>query len=151
MSDPDDDEEALTWAGTRDPSSYEAPAAKPAKPQRAVKTPVAAEPGDDDAEENEDDRPSMSAPMLVALGVLGGIYALYTVGWFVSWQRFVYFDPDALESIAFRVQQVAAIVGPPLWFVAAMLFTRGRRDLVRLAWLVIGALVLIPWSFVLGR
>ena len=148
MSNPDDDEEALTWAGTRDPSSYESPAPKPAKPGRAETTATV-----DSVDEaiDEDARPSTSAVMLVALGVLGGIYALYTIGWFVSWQRLIYIDTDVLELTAFRVQQVFAIVAAPGWFIAALALTRDRKPAVRLLWLVIGALVLIPWSFVLGR
>lgn len=148
MSNPDDDEEALTWAGTRDPSSYESPTPKEPKPGRTAKTAVV---DSVDEADDDDERPSMSAVMLVALGVFGGIYALYTIGWFVSWGRLIYIDTDALELTAFRVQQVFAIVAAPGWFIAALYLTRERKQAVRLLWLVIGALVLIPWSFVLGR
>ncbi len=151
----DDDEEALTWVGGRDPSHYETPEVKPPKPAKAPKTakPVgdqtaAAESVDD---EDADLAPATSSVELVALGILGGIYLLYTVGWFVSWQRLVYVDTDALELAAFRAQQVLAIIAPPLWFVVTVVFTRDRKPAVRLLWLVVGAILLVPWSFTFGR
>jgi hypothetical protein len=153
----DDDEEALTWAGGRDPSHYETPEAKPAKPprpSRGAKPAVTGADGDPDdggPDDAADDRPATSAVVLICLGILVGIYALYTLGWFASWQRLLYADPDELEFQAFHVQQVLAILAAPLWFGAAIYFTRGRRPATRLLWLVIGALVLIPWSFTFGQ
>jgi hypothetical protein len=154
----EEDEEALTWAGGRDPSHYETPEGKPARPAAAPRNPKSVrsdglgETGDDgEAVADSDQRPSMSAIVLVCLGILGGIYALYTLGWFVSWQRLLYADPDELEFQAFHVQQVLAILAAPLWFGATLYFTRGRKPAARLLWLVIGALVLIPWSFTFGQ
>ena len=92
----------------------------------------------------------MSASVLVSLGILGGIYLLYTVGWFISWQRFLYASNDELELIAFHVQQILAIIAPALWFVVTMVLTRERRPAIRLLWLLVGAVVLVPWSFVFG-
>jgi hypothetical protein len=160
----DDDDDALTWAGARDPSLYETPevkapkASKPAVPSKgpdpkassttdSTPAPAGAE-ADDGVEELA---PAMSSVVLISLGLLGGIYLLYTVGWFISWQRLVYTDPDLLELAAFRAQQVLAIVAAPLWFCATLFFTRERKPAVRLLWLVIGAVVLVPWSFTFGR
>ena len=161
MSDPDDDddEEALTWAGARDPSLYETPEPKivkaPAPKRPAVRSVTAADAaagrvdGDDD---DDDERPApMSSAVLICLGVLGGLFALYTAGWFVSWLHLVYSPSDALELEAFRVQQVLAILTPPVWFVTVMLLTRRRRAAVRLLWLVIGAILLVPWPWILER
>jgi hypothetical protein len=148
-----DDDEALTWAGGRDPSHYETPEVKPPKAAKAPKTvaqPASAAAGP--AEDTDEDlRPVTSAAVLVSLGILGGIYLLYTIGWFISWRRIVYVDPDALELAAFRIQQVIAIVAPPLWFVVTLFFTRDRKQAIRLVWLVVGALLLVPWSFTFGR
>jgi hypothetical protein len=150
-----DDDEALTWAGGRDPSHYETPEVKPSKPPKAPRS--AAKPASvvtapaEDTDEDEDDRPVASAAVLVSLGILGGIYLLYTIGWFISWRRIVYVDPDGLELAAFRIQQVLAIVAPPLWFAVTLFFTRDRKPAIRLVWLVIGALLLVPWSFTFGR
>jgi hypothetical protein len=153
----EDDDEALTWAGARDPSHYETPEAKPVKARRSkavaatnAATDVGGEP--DAVEPEADERAPMSSVVLVCLGVLGGIYALYTIGWFVSWQRLVYpATSDVLEVAAFHIQQVLGILAPPLWFVATILFTRDRKPATRLLWLVVGALVLVPWSFTFGQ
>jgi hypothetical protein len=153
----DDDDAALTWAGGRDPSHYETPEAKATKPAKPAKSFASSKAGTGDDEpavktaQEPDARPSMSGIVLVCLGVLGGIYALYTVGWFVSWRRLIYFDSDVLELTAFRVQQVLTILVPALWFGATLYFTRGRRIAARLLWLVLGALLLVPWSFVFGN
>jgi hypothetical protein len=147
----DDDDDALTWAGGRDPSHYETPEAKAPKPATApavsTNKTAPAEPRDED----EESSPATSSVVLVSLGILGGIYLLYTAGWFISWQRFVYIDPDLLELAAFRAQQVLAILASPLWFGATLFLTRDRKPAVRLLWLVVGALVLVPWSFTFGR
>ena len=137
-----DDEDALTWAGGRDPSHYETPEAKAPKPSKTTTAPP--------EEDEQEIPPSMSAPVLVSLGILGGIYLLYTVGWFISWQRFLYASDNELELVAFHVQQILAIVAPALWFVVTMLLTRERKPTLRLLWLLVGAVVLIPWSFVFG-
>jgi hypothetical protein len=154
----DDDDDALTWAGARDPSLYETPEVKAPKPSKAPKAakpemslPATAPSGAADVEADDELPPATSSVVLIALGLLGGIYLLYTVGWFISWQRLVYTDPDALELGAFRAQQVLAVVAAPLWFGATLFFTRERKPAVRLLWLVIGAVVLVPWSFTFGR
>jgi hypothetical protein len=147
-----DDDEALTWAGGRDPSHYETPEVKPQKPPKAGRPGAKPVPGTVVADAEEDDLPPVtSAGVLVSFGILGGIYLLYTIGWFVSWQRFSYADPNLLELAAFRVQQVLGILAPPLWFVVTLLFTRDRKPAVRLIWLLVGALLLVPWSFTFGR
>jgi hypothetical protein len=143
----DDNDEALTWAGGRDPSHYETPEPKAPKPSKKVSAPAAAD-GD---EADEESPQATNGAVLVSLGILAGIYLLYTVGWFISWQRLVYTDPDALELAAFRIQQVLAILAPPLWFAFTLLFTRERKPTVRLLWLLIGAVLLVPWSFTFGR
>lgn len=147
---PDDEEDALTWAGGRDPSHYETPTPKAPKTGRAAKAPVSAS-AESKVDTEPEDAAATSAVVLIALGILGGVYLLYTVGWFVSWQRETYVDPNGLELAAFRIQQVLAILAPPLWFGATLYFTRARKPALRLLWLVAGALVLIPWSFTFGR
>lgn len=163
----DEDDEALTWAGGRDPSHYETPEPKPSKAPKPSKraragTPTddaeidesaASEPGDEPDEEPHEDElaPAMSSIMLVALGIFGGVFALYTIGWIVGLQRFIYFALDPLEQLVFVAEEWLAMLAVPLWFVLALLLTRGRKPSIRLLWLLIGAIVLIPWPFVLGK
>jgi hypothetical protein len=154
-----EDDEALTWAGGRDPSHYETPEVKPGRPAKPAKaaTSPATQRANDGAAENENDdqdeddlRPAMSGVVLVTLGILGGIYLLYTVGWFVSWQRLVYVALTPLDQVAFSVEQVLTVLAAPLWFGATLWLTRSRRPVARLLWLIVGALVLVPWPFTLG-
>lgn len=158
-----DDDEALTWAGGRDPSHYETPEAKPQKPPKPSKPSVRSRPDaglegneadeavdEDDDGDADDARPATSGAVLVSLGILGGIYLLYTIGWIVSWQRLTYVASDPLDGIAFSVQQALTLVAAPVWFVVTLILTREQKPTLRLLWLVIGAVVLIPWPFTLG-
>jgi hypothetical protein len=146
----DEDDDALTWEGARDPSHYETPIAKP------VKAPAPSTSSGTEVTEPVEQGPGTlntvaSSALLISLGVFVGVYALYTVGWFVSWQRFTYASTDQLEQSAFTVEQLLAIVAPIAWFATVILLTRNRRPALRLVWLLIGALVLIPWPFTLGQ
>lgn len=154
----DEDDDALTWEGARDPSHYETPIAKPVKPTKVAADGPSAGSGTgvgsaahDDSEDPAALGSVASSALLISIGVFVGVYALYTVGWFVSWQRFLYTSTDQLEQVAFTVEQLLAIVAPAAWFAAAFLLTRNRRPAVRLVWLLIGALALIPWPFTLGQ
>lgn len=154
MSADDEDDEALTWAGGRDPSHYETPEAKAPKLPRRGKR---AESGAQDASEPDaadgdgsDLPPVTSSAVLVSMGILGGIYLLYTVGWIITVQHAGSLAATPLEHVAVTLKEFLAIAAPALWFAATLFLTRGRRPLIRLVWLVIGALALIPWPFVFG-
>ena len=142
-----EEDEALTWAGGRDPSHYETPESKEPKAPKPSKRAPSAVVETADADEPT---PGMSATVLVSLGVLGGIYLLYTIGWFVSLGRFLYRFTTDLELIAFHTEQVLAIAAAPAWFTITILLTRDRRPVVRLVWMLVGAVLLVPWSFVFG-
>jgi hypothetical protein len=146
----DDDDEALTWAGGRDPSHYETPAAKPVKPSKLSKQPDAVAGENAGAGDETALAPVTSGALLVTLGVLAGIYLLYTVGWIITVQHTAYLATSVLDQLAITLKEWFAIAAPALWFAATLFLTRGRRPVVRLLWLVIGALVLVPWPFVLG-
>jgi hypothetical protein len=155
-----EDDEALTWAGGRDPSHYETPEPKAPKPSKRGKAASRTDDADTDAsatdepladEPDDDLPPSMSSIVLVVLGIFGGVFALYTIGWFVGIQRLLYFALDPLEQLVFDAEEWLAVLAAPLWFVLALLLTRGRKPAIRLLWLLIGAIVLIPWPFVLGK
>ena len=151
----DDDDDALTWEGARDPSHYETPVAKPDKPAKVAPSGPSTSSGVGVIEADSEDPTALgsvaSSALLISIGVFVGIYALYTVGWFVSWQRFNYTSTNQLDELAFTVEQLLAIVAPIVWFATAFLLTRNRRPAIRLVWLLIGALVLIPWPFTLGQ
>ena len=95
-------------------------------------------------------REQMSSVALIAVSVLGGIFLLYTIGWFVSVQRIGTVASDGLRTLMFTVGQVLAVAAAPLWFAASFFATRGRQSRWFVLALIVGAFVLIPWPFVIG-
>ncbi|NEM91451.1 hypothetical protein [Galbitalea soli] len=170
MARDDDEDEALRWdEGDDHTHALARPARTPAQPRTPPPPRADADAGaggdaggdagagageradaDADAEAEVDFAPVASSILLVTLGILGGVYLLYTIGWIVSLQRLVYASGSPLDDAAFAVEQYLAVVAPALWFGLALALTRGRAAYQRLLWLVGGALLLIPWSFVVG-
>jgi hypothetical protein len=132
----DPDEEATTWAGDRESNDV----------GRAPRTELAEEP--------VAARPATPSMLLVTYGVLGGIYLIYTIGWVVVVQRLNALragaPSDVLADFMFALGEALAIMSPVIWFAAAFLLTRGRKPLVRLLWILVGLVVVIPWPFVVG-
>lgn len=164
----DEDEDALSWAGDHDPSHVDTPVApKVATREKASKRGAGArgtetngtagthDADGTDAEHAEHADPTVlpvvaSSAFLISLGILGGIYLLYTIGWIISLQRFLYLATNPLDEGAFATQQYLAIAAPVVWFASVIWFTRRHRPVSRLVWLLAGALLLVPWSFVMG-
>lgn len=146
----DEDDEALTWVGGRDPSHYETPEVKTPKPSKPPRRAKSSE-SEDAADGAESDLPPVtSSAVLISMGILAGVYLLYTVGWIITVQHAGSLAATPLEHVAVTLKEYLAIAAPALWFAAALFLTRSRKPLVRLVWLVIGALLLIPWPFVYG-
>ena len=148
-SDPED--EALSWEGddalearrptVRRPAPSDAGA--PASDHTAVS---AGEPvGDAD-----DDPQGMGTAALVGLGILGGVYLLYTVGWVIGGAGMLSKAMFMLPAPLYLASLWLAVLAPALWFTAALLLTRDARIWVRFAALVVGALLLVPWPFVVA-
>jgi hypothetical protein len=135
--DPDDD--ALSWGEENDPSHVEGGRSAPGGD--AAASPLAAD-GATVAGRG-------SSAGLVGLGVLAGVYLLYTVGWVLSVVRNPYALTDPFGQVMATVGDVLAVLAPLLWFGTVFLLTRGRGG-ARAAWLVGGVLLLVPWPFVLG-
>lgn len=155
-SDHESDDDALSWGGESDSSHVEGPkAAKPARARRGK----AGRPADADAasavdvavqdEIDDEPRPTSSA-LLVAYGIVAGVYALYTTGWIITILRSTGTMATLLGEIMYQFGEFLAIAASPLWFAATFFLTRGRRPVVRLLWLVAGLVLLVPVPFVLG-
>lgn len=163
-SDPYGDDDAFRWEGDdAAPSPVKkasAPAAKPT-PEPAAAAP-ASEPlaegwhavGKGSETVGDDAAAGEPAPLgnvaLVSMGLLGGIYLLYTVGWVLGGIRM--FDAGVFLVPAYAVVPVVwvAIAASALWFGATMLLTRHSAVWVRFVWLVAGVFLLVPWPFVMG-
>lgn len=131
----DPDDEALAWAGDEKPATV----------------PEALERAGDGTTPTE--KPQIPAALLIAYGILGGVYLIYTLGWVTSIVRLnavraQFADP--LSEIMFQFGEFLAIASPVIWFAAVFLLSRGRRPIVRLSWLLVGLVVVLPWPFVLG-
>ena len=134
----DPDEEATTWAGETDPSHV-------AAPQPVVERV--------DTDTGAPARPPMSSMLLIVYGVLGGIHLIYTVGWIISVQRLNAArvgSSELLSEIMFQLGEFLAMASPAIWVAAAVLLTRGRKPILRLLWLFVGLVAVLPWPFVLG-
>lgn len=92
-----------------------------------------------------------NSALLVTLGILGGVYLLYTVGWvIIAINPAAAVPVDAFDVIMAQLREYLAVVAPLIWFTTTLLLTRGHRPVTRLLWLLIGVVVLVPLPFVLG-
>lgn len=103
-----------------------------------------------EAADHAAERTQVSAGMLVLLGVIGGLYLLYTIVWF-SWAQYYSAVNEAsaeaggvVGSFAQRALFWAAPAAPALWFVSALGLNRGERVRKLLLWLLLGAVLLVP-------
>lgn len=137
-----EDDEALRWEGDDEPA--------PARP--ATTTAEEAPPAD-----GPEGPRGLGIGDLVALGVLGGVFLLETLGWVRSVTGVVLASTVSpgtgtpLELAAYGVNllgRVAAVAAPPLWF--ALVVWRVRASVARIGWLVLGALLLLPWPALIG-
>lgn len=97
-----------------------------------------------DAEESA----GLSTAMLLILGVVGGVYLLYTVGWVIGGLRLGPLASFLVDDIVFVPWFVLAVAAPALWFLASWVLTRGRAAWIRVASLLVGVVLLVPWPFV---
>jgi hypothetical protein len=140
VSDAPEDEDALRWEGD---DALSAPA-RPRTPTAVAEPPTAGS------------RTNGHAAGLVAIGVLGGVFLLETLGWIQSVNGVVLrstISPGSgtpIELAAFAVNvlgRIAAVLAPALWFAVAVWRLRITTHCV--AWLVVGAIILLPWPALL--
>jgi hypothetical protein len=150
-----DDDDALSWAGDEEPGARGTGAERPARTARRRRQDASASApvreSTRDAEADAVDGQTGSAA-LVILGLLGGVHLLYAVGWVVSIAplQAVFGPSDVLGGVLFGLGLAFAAASPVVWFVAAFWFTRSRPVWQRIAGLLAGAIVLVPWPFVVG-
>lgn len=150
-------EDALDWGDPDDPSWVDPGRDEPAEGVAADAQPA---PGDEGA----DARGGAGAPGATAAspadrrrsavtavtGLLAGVYLAYSVGWILAVGTLQLQGATLLIEVMYQFGEFLAIVACALWFGAVMAFTRGGRPAVRLGWLALGALVLVPWPFLLA-
>ena len=124
-----------------------------ARPEPIEPAGGAGAPGDDEAVEPSPGQLSNGA--LVLLGLIGGLYLLYTIVWF-SWANYYSAVNSAVAegsgSLGGVLQQLVfwiAPLAPVLWFAATWVLTRGTATWIRIVALIGGAVLLVPWPFVM--
>ncbi|WP_157803051.1 DNA polymerase III subunit gamma/tau [Compostimonas suwonensis] len=100
---------------------------------------------------DDDLPPQTSSVLLVTLGVLGGVYLLFTIGWAVAVQRLagVFVFSDAVAQGMFVLGEWLAMAAPVVWFFVTIWLTRDSVR-ARVLWLLLGVPLLAPWPFILG-
>lgn len=132
----DPDEEALAWAGDE--------RVEPAKPAEKPRVELV---------ETAPTKHQIPAVLLVTYGILAGIYLIYTIGWVIAIQRLNQVSvasTEPLNQIMFLITEVLAVASPAIWFLAAVILTRGRKPISRLLAILVGLVAVLPWPFVLG-
>ncbi|WEK14600.1 MAG: DNA polymerase III subunit gamma/tau [Candidatus Microbacterium phytovorans] len=158
------DDDALSWGGDDDPT-LDVGGSRPVEkhPPRLPEGFVAVGRGSEDLDSSdgratEDEAgevadevgPQLGNVALVALGLLGGVYLLFTVGWIIGGLRLQEIAPFLnLIPAAYVPAFWLAVAAPAIWFVASLVLTRGRATWVRFVWLVAGAVLLVPWPFIM--
>ena len=144
-------DDAFRWDGDDDPTLAVTPDADTAE----ASTEREAEHEPDRAPQETDEAATEAAGTgnvaLIAYGVLGGIYALWTVGWILGSGRvldWIVAQPGSVPDPMYLASMVLAILAPAFWFGASLLLTRRKRAWLRFIALGLGALVLVPWPFV---
>lgn len=91
----------------------------------------------------------LSTPMLVLVGVIGGVYLLYTIGWIIGGLNLQGSALFLVPAIMYQAAVWAAVLAPALWFVAVWLLTRRSASWIRVVGFLAGAALLVPWPFVM--
>lgn len=152
----DTDDEALAWDGDDDPTLD--------APKRAEPLPTgfaAVGKGSDEFERAAEanvavvaDAPatepaSMSNVALLSLGVFGGVYLLYVIGWIIGGLRLEFYAITAVSPALYYASLAFAIAAPVIWFGTTYLLTRDAKTWLRIVWLLAGAVLLVPWPFLM--
>lgn len=183
---PDRRDDALSWDGDDDPTldagraasdaphDEEAPAAavlpegyqavgrgsegvrNDVKSERRGDAPAAPQ---DSATTDADTHAPLGNVALIALGVIGGIYLLYSIGWIIGGLRVsavagFLVSPTGAAPVTWASGNLVGVwlaaAAPALWFVTVIVLTRAARAWVRWVWLAAGVVLLVPWPLLMG-
>lgn len=144
-TDPDD---ALSWEGDEDPSPRSAALprgwnalGKGSEKVGRIK--------DDGTVELPSEPQTLSTAMLLTLGIVGGIYLLYTIGWIIGGLGLQSNAMFLIPGVMYQVALWAAVLAPALWFAAVWILTRRSAAWIRILGFLGGVVLLVPWPFVM--
>lgn len=148
----DADDDALSWDGDEDAAPARLPKGWKAvgKGSDRVEHEEAAPAEDSDAAASDpaSEATGLGSGALLALGVLGGVYLLYTIGWIVGGLRLQPLAPLIVTEAMYIPWFVLAVAAPAVWFLTVWVCTRRSATWVRMTMLAAGAVLLVPWPFV---
>lgn len=151
-----DADDALSWEGDEDRLPEKRPEPTPQAPAlargwRAVgkdSGTVGRIEADGTITAPDEPRP-LSTPMLLLVGIIGGIYLLYTVGWIIGGSNLQLSALFLVSGVMYQVGAWAAVLAPALWFAAVWVLTRRAAGWTRVLGFLAGAVLLVPWPFVM--
>lgn len=156
-------EDGLSWEGDDHldapvlPSGWKAvgKGSEPAPPAEQPASPASVDraPGHSRTEETTSEtdavEPGLSTAALLGLGALGGVYLLYTIGWVIGGLRMQDLARLIVSDAMYVPWFIFAVAAPALWFLTTWVLTRGKATWLRLLVLLAGAVLLVPWPFVM--
>lgn len=95
------------------------------------------------------EREPMGNVTLIALGILGGVYLIYAIGWAIGGLRLQGRAAYLVTDVMYQGSFWLAVLAPILWFATVFLLTLRSKPWVRFAWLIAGVALLLPWPFIL--
>src|SRR6218665_882944 len=147
-----DSDDALTWDGDDGaaPADPALPRGWKAVGKGSAEVTEEASTADAGAQPHpSDDEPTgLSTAMLLLLGIVGGVYLLYAVGWAVGGLRLNPLANLIVDDSMFLPWYVLAIAAPAIWLLMTWVLTRGKAAWIRVSVLLLGAVLLVPWPFV---
>lgn len=163
------DDDALSWAGDSDPTLSAGGAPEDALPDGWTvprrpgdgrgRAAVGGDAADSRTEADRDERTEdvsddeaaspASSVALVGVGILAGIYLLYTIGWFIGVTRVGNPLVDPVARAMFTLGGWLAVAAPVVWFATTFWLTADRPR-ARFMWLLIGAILLAPLPLIIG-
>lgn len=152
---PDPEDDALSWEGddaleARRPEPRRAPTPAVERDAEVASATVDSGRTRADGGDAADEPEGIGTATLVLLGIFGGVYLLYTIGWVIGGVGMQAKAMFMLPAPLYLASMWIAVLAPALWFTATLMMTRGGRDWVRISALVVGAALLVPWPFVVA-
>lgn len=135
------DDDALSWAGDEDRLRTGAPVDS-TREKRGASSVNKQAPGIDSGEQT-----GLSSAALVGFGIFGGIYLLFSVAWLITALRNPTQIQDALGNAMFVFGLWLSVAAPAIWFGAVLYLGKEATVLRKMLFLVLGAVVLIPWPY----
>jgi hypothetical protein len=133
--DDDDDAAALSWAGDEEQGR--------AAPRLGESDPVAVAP-----EAAQEEAPGSRGRSAATVAFVVP-YLVIAIGWIFAVQQLTSGSASLFGEILWQFGEFSAMLAAPLWFAATLTLTKTHRPRVRVGWLAIGFVVLLPWPLVL--